>query len=158
MIRLKHFSFLQSLILTALICLASTISKAEDAPQELSWDTLAKITFEKCEVENDGFKFMYNCAIFPEEVKALEGQRVKMSGYVYPHEIKNEGMKFFWGPHAMTCPYCSGITPGLLTSANFKDPIEHDFERITITARLVLSPKDLWGLYHRFEEAELVSR
>lgn len=123
--------------------------------QDKTWKTLSKITFKKAYNETMGFKV--DVPVFSEEVSALEGQEVKIRGYIIPVEGYKGHKEFIFSayPYNM-CFFCGGAGPETVMEVFAKEPIEYTAEPITIKGTLELNADDINRLIYALHDAVLV--
>lgn len=123
--------------------------------QDKTWKTLSKITFKKEYNETMGFKV--DVPVFSEEVSALEGQEVKIRGYIIPVEGYKGHKEFIFSayPYNM-CFFCGGAGPETVMEVFAKEPIEYTAEPITIKGTLELNADDINRLIYALHDVVLV--
>ncbi len=142
-------------LLLTLFCLTLTAAalRAQSGPP--LWKTLAKITYEKKYDELLGFKV--DVPVFADEVKAMEGKMVTVSGYIIPVEGYKSHAEFVFSayPYSM-CFFCGGAGPETVMEVTATEPIKYSSEKITIKGKLLLNKDNVNRLMYVMMDAELV--
>jgi hypothetical protein len=108
-------------------------------------------------IEKDGQTWEGVRPEFADSVKALDGQLVKMSGYMFPLEESEEQSNFLYGPFPLTCPYHYHAPLTLTMEVHAAEPIAFSYEPVTIEGRLELVPEDLdYNMFYRLRDARIV--
>ena len=94
---------------------------------------------------------------FTSAVQNLNGQKIKMTGYMFPLDQTEEQKQFLLGPFPLSCPYHSH-TPINLTIESYADvPIKFSYEPITVEGVLELVPEDLeYNTFYRLKGVSLL--
>jgi hypothetical protein len=121
----------------------------------IGWDTLGslQVTSEAVTPLQAIFRTDYS-----PEVKALQGQEVKLMGFIYPLEggLKHEHFLLTaWPP---SCPFCLPAGPSQMVEVYCKDPVEFSNGAILVGGRFELLYDDPTGLYYRLHDTTLVER
>lgn len=90
---------------------------------------------------------------FSEELERLDGQPVKLIGFVYPLEAGETHDYFLLSAFPPSCPFClpGGATD--LVEVRAAEPVPYSIEPVTLSGRLVLLHGDAGGLLYRLEDA-----
>lgn len=92
--------------------------------------------------------------VFPDEVKALDGQTVLMQGYMFPLEQAEKQGRFLFGPFPASCPYHYHVGPNMVVEVQAKYPIVFSFDPMTLSGRLELVPADdEFNVFYRMKDA-----
>ncbi len=87
--------------------------KSKSTVQKISWDLL--------------YKLDYKTGQMPDEVKAIDGQRVRMAGFIVPlsddYTVLSE---FLLVPDAQACIHVPPPPPNLIIHVHLKEPIPRD--------------------------------
>jgi hypothetical protein len=142
-------------ILTVCICLA--ISVTSFAQQEITWNTLSNVTFNKKWSQSE--KMFILEPQFGEKVRALANKPVKITGYMIPIDIEDNYYVLSANPYA-SCFFCGGAGPESVLAVKFKKvPRRFDTdERLTLKGKLSLNKDNLEELNYILEEAELLGK
>ena len=115
------------------------------------WKTLSKVTYKKEFDEIMGFKV--DVPVFSDQVKELEGTRVKVKGYIIPTEGFKSHQEFIFSayPYNM-CFFCGGAGPETVMEIIASEPIKYTTEAVTIEGTLVLNSKDVNKLMYGLKD------
>jgi hypothetical protein len=141
-----------TLLFFTLVLFSGSTVQAQDGNL---WKTLSKITYEKKFDELLGFKV--DVPVFGEDIKALEGEMVEVSGYIVPVEGYKSHTEFVFSayPYNM-CFFCGGAGPETVMEVTSKDPVKYSTERVVLRGKLALNSDDINRLMYVLTEAELV--
>jgi len=125
----------------------------------LTWKELAKVTFE--EDYNEDFEEYIFRPIFSDTLKALNGKKVMVEGFVIPiEETGDETFIVLSGLPYLQCFFCGGAGPetviDILTKNKLKKRLTTD-QKITFKGKLRLNADDLDYLNYILDDAELVN-
>lgn len=140
-----------SLLVLAAFFLLSSISLVEP----VSWQTLAKVKFER--KYSDVLDEYYWFPVFGEEVQALEGKQVTVSGYVIPAGTGSDLYVLSSNPFS-SCFFCGGAGPESVMELNFagKQPrLYKTNEWLTFTGTLQLNRHDVLRMTYVLNAATL---
>ena len=121
----------------------------------VSWDTLSQLDV-RTEVLGPlraTFHTDYNAA-----TKALDGQDVKLMGFLYPLEGKREHDHFLLTAWPPSCPFCLPAGPSQMVDVYCAEPITFTDSAIQVGGRFELLHDNSTGLYYRLHDATLVQR
>ncbi|RMG61446.1 MAG: DUF3299 domain-containing protein [Bacteroidetes bacterium] len=107
--------------------------------QPLSWAQLADVRFERPAEEKDP---LYGVPIFGEKVQALDGQEVRITGYMLPLTVDNQRYILSRYPYR-NCFFCGGAGKETVLELALEEPREFDIDsRTTVrgTLRLIYDP------------------
>ncbi len=146
--------FKNIIALLLLLPLVGFATPLGEEPQEVSWQTLAKVTFNKKYLEDEDLTQWV--PTFSDDVMALDGYRIKISGYVIPVDVDAEYFVLSSNPFA-SCFFCGGAGPETVMdlrvrkgSRRFKTDEYHTF-----SGTLRLNAHDIYELNYILEGAEL---
>lgn len=141
--------------LLILLPLLFSLNLAAQSTQDVSWQDLAKVTYEKKYDELLGFKV--DVPVFAERVKELEGEMIEISGYIVPVEGYKSHTEFVFSayPYNM-CFFCGGAGPETVMEVTASEPVEYSTERITLRGKLGLNNMDINRLMYVMTDAEWV--
>ncbi len=123
----------------------------------IRWNTLAFVEFE--DRYNSVFQQFMPYPIFHENVQALDGKKVIISGYLIPlEETPNETITVLSANPYSSCYFCGGAGPETVMSVNTKGKMKKvDMDkRVTLKGTFKLNNNDLYALFYILNEAELV--
>ena len=143
------------LLFTGLFLLA-TGAFAQSAAAS-TWQDLAKVTYEKKYDELLGFKV--DVPVFGEDIKAMAGQTIEISGYIVPVEGYKSHNEFVFSayPYNM-CFFCGGAGPETVMEVTATEPVKYSTSRITLRGTLTLNDSNINQLMYLLTDAELVAK
>ena len=92
------------------------------------------------------------------DIKALDGQDVKLMGFLYPLEGKLQHERFLLTAWPPSCPFCLPAGPTQMVEVFCAEPIDFTEGAILVGGRFELLHDDPTGLYYRLHDANLVQR
>ena len=136
------------------VLLAACSLGAASSAQTGSWSTLARVTFTTEFDELLGLKV--DRPVFAEAVKALDGERVTLRGYVIPTEGYKSHTEFIFSayPYSM-CFFCGGAGPETVVEVSAVEPIDYSPDAVTLTGTLRLNEDDPNSLMYRLVDVSL---
>lgn len=126
----------------------------QDTPIELTWDQLKSLQFEESYDESTGG--FYQKPKFGIAQKALEGKKVKITGYVLPMDAELNYYVVSAFPFA-SCFFCGGAGPESVMDLKLKDQslkFKND-ERVSFCGILRLNEGNVFELPYILNEAEV---
>lgn len=120
-----------------------SLPKSKDA----LWDTLYK-TKVKVD-EKDG---TYS-ATFPDEVKRLDGQTIKISGFMLPLENSEKFSHFLLSKRTPTCFFCPPGAPNEIIEVYTTKPTEWVEDLVTYEGKFELMENKEMGVFFKLTEA-----
>ena len=144
-------------LLLLLFLFVSSVSITAQSEAASVWKDLAKITYEKKYDELLGFKV--DVPVFGDDVKAMEGEMIEISGYIVPVEGYKSHKEFVFSafPYNM-CFFCGGAGPETVMEVTANEAVKYSTERITLRGRLRLNNENINQLMYLLEDAEQVSK
>ena len=121
----------------------------------VGWDTLGNL-----EVRSEAIaplQAIFHTDYSP-EVKALNGQEVKLMGFIYPLEGGLEHEHFLLTAWPPSCPFCLPAGPSQMVEVFCKDPVEFSDGAIMLAGTFETLKDDPSGMYYRMRGAELLER
>ena len=107
-----------------------------------SWKTLADITWVKQYDDLLGFKV--DKPVFSDKIKALEGTKITLKGYIIPIEGYKSHREFVFSAYPYNlCFFCGGAGPETVMEVEAIEAITYTAEQITIRGILKLNDSDL---------------
>jgi hypothetical protein len=91
-------------------------------------------------------------------IEALDGQEVKLMGFLFPLEGGIEHARFLLTAWPPSCPFCLPAGPSQMVEVFCAEPIAYSEGAIVIAGRFELLHDDPSGLYYRLHDARLVER
>lgn len=95
--------------------------------------------------------------VFPDPVKALNGTRVKVQGFMMPLDAGMKQRRFLLSSVPTTCQFCVPAGPEGLIEVRSKVPVKYGIEAFIMEGTLHVLQDDDMGLYYRLTEAAPVS-
>ncbi len=112
------------------------------------WETLHRV-----ELVFDGPDMVPEYA---DEVRALDGETVKMVGFMLPLDASGERVLLSqFAPH---CPFCTTAGPESFVALECDEPLELSLEPIVVEGRLEVIDEAWDGYYYRMTDVALVRR
>lgn len=120
------------------------------------WKTLSKITYKKEYDEMLGFKI--DVPVFSQDVLALEGKEVTITGYIIPVEGYKSHKEFIFSayPYNM-CFFCGGAGPETVMEVVALEAVPYTADPVTIKGVLRLNATDINRLMYALEEVKKVN-
>jgi hypothetical protein len=114
------------------------------------WKVLAEIDYTKT---TDEYGEIY-VPKFNDEIRALEGEVIKLPGYIIPFEgmFKPEHLIVSSLPIA-SCFFCGSGGPETVAEAHLKEAIKYTAKMVTVTGRLELNDTDTNQLMYILRDA-----
>ena len=130
-----------------------TESAVEEKKENL-WKTLSKITYKKEYDEFLGFKI--DVPVFGDDVKALDGEVVRVKGYIIPVEGYKSHTEFILSafPYNM-CFFCGGAGPETVMEVEALEPVEYSSEQVVLEGKLQLNDADINRLMYLLVDAKI---
>ena len=91
-------------------------------------------------------------------IEALDGQEVKLMGFLFPLEGGIEHARFLLTAWPPSCPFCLPAGPSQMVEVFCVEPIAYSEGAIVIAGGFELLHDDPSGLYYRLHDARLVER
>ena len=107
-------------------------------------------TFLQCKVST-GRNLSYRIAYSP-EVRAMNGKKVAISGFMVPLEAKGDSGHFLLSRRAPSCPFCPPAEPNELVEVYAAKPLRWQESLVTCRGTLVL-PSDPRGAFFQLKDA-----
>ena len=92
-------------------------------------------------------------AQFDPALARMDGQRIRLSGYMLPVETETAGSHFVMTRRSASCPFCA--PPGLTEAVEvfLSRRIRYTLDPVTVTGRLHLVRRSEAGLFYRIDDA-----
>jgi hypothetical protein len=113
----------------------------------VSWKLLSTVT---ARVERDRV-----IPVFPQPVKALDGQALKVQGFMMPLEPGERQRHFLLSAVPTTCSFCVPAGPEGLVEVRTREPVRYTVDAVTIQGRFAVLTNDKFGLFYRVADATL---
>lgn len=124
----------------------SAQEKLPKATDEL-WDTLYKTKVRLN--EKDG---TYS-ATFPDEVRKLDGQTIKISGFILPLESSKKFKHFLLSKRTPTCPFCPPGAPNEIIEIYTDKDTDWTGDLVTYEGRCALTENEEMGIFFKMVDA-----
>jgi hypothetical protein len=124
----------------------------------LSWDLFAavkEIERQEPDPEDPQFSRYWVEPRFTKEMRALDGQTVRLMGYMFPLDPTEEQSKFLFGPYPPTCGFHYHVNANQVLEVSAKSPITFSWEPVAIEGTLHLIEKDENSVFYRVKGAIL---
>jgi hypothetical protein len=95
---------------------------------------------------------------YSKEIKALDGEQVKLMGFIYPLEGGLEHERFLLTAWPPSCPFCLPAGPSQMVEVLCAEPVEFTEGAILMAGRFEVLEDDPTGMYYRMHDAEEVER
>jgi len=115
----------------------------------VSWKTLAQV-----EPVKQGAKMVPQ---FSKELLALDGQRVRVQGFILPLDMGDQQKHFLISAVPPHCPFCMPAGPDAIVEVFGRQPIAYGFEPVIVHGKMAILKDDPGGLLYRLTEAEPVA-
>ena len=121
-----------------------------DADGAVKWEFLANMEIR---VETPAPLVTIFHRDFAPEIKAMEGEIVRLKGYMYPLSAGEAHAGFLLSALPPSCPFCLPGSATTLIDIIAETPIRYVLEPIMLEGRLNLLRDDDTGLHYRLSEA-----
>jgi uncharacterized protein len=121
----------------------------------VGWDTLGKLDVRTEVIAPLQARFHTD---YSTEVKALDGQEVKLMGFLYPLEGGLEHKRFLLTAWPPSCPFCLPAGPSQMVEVFCQEPVEFTEGAILMAGRFELLEDDPSGMYYRMQDAKELER
>lgn len=138
--------------LLAILLLMLIVAPAT-AQDRVGWDTLARVTFE--EQEDDGW--ITYIPTFSEEIEALNGQEVRLAGFMIPLDFSQVQSNFLIS--MLPGDGCYFHMPGgaeSIAEVRAEEGVEFSYDTIEMVGTLQVLKDDPYGLLYRIVDAKPV--
>jgi hypothetical protein len=123
----------------------SAIKPLQEKEGIVSWKLLSNITTKLVKGRLE--------PVFPDNVKAIHQQTVKVQGFMMPLEAGLKQVHFLLSSVPTTCPYCVPAGPEGMLEVRTKAPVAYGLEPIVVEGKLQVLQDDAMGLYYRMVDA-----
>src|SRR5918996_404559 len=121
----------------------------------VGWDVLGEMDVE---VEVLGPLRSVFHVDYTERVKALDGQEVRVMGFLYPLEGGLSHDHFLLTAWPPSCPFCLPAGPSQMVEVFCDEPVDFSEGAILMAGTLSVLEDDPSGMYYRMDKARLVER
>ncbi|AEG93571.1 Hypothetical protein Rta_24730 [Ramlibacter tataouinensis TTB310] len=91
---------------------------------------------------------------FPDALRPLHGQTVKLQGYIIPLEPGLKHRRLLLSAWSPSCPFCLTAGPEAMVEVQMRRAVAHSLDAIVLQGRLQLLDNDPAGLFYRLVDAE----
>jgi len=128
----------------------SVHSQPLDAEGILTWDALANLDVR---VETPAPLQTLFFVEFPEKIRELDGETVRLKGFMYPLEAGEAHAWFLLSALPPACPFCLPGTSRTLVDVHGEAPIRYTLDPVVLEGKFALLSEDDSGLYYRLMDA-----
>lgn len=121
----------------------------------VSWDTLAALEV-KAEVLGP-LRTQFTTS-YSEPILALDGEHVRIMGFIYPLEGGREHRRFLLTAWPPSCPFCLPAGPAQMVEVEASEPVPFTEGAILIAGDFEVLEDDPSGMYYRMTGAKLLER
>lgn len=122
---------------------------APTPPGGLDWNTIANIEFKPKDVGD----FYLGEPIHSEEVLALDGQTVKINGYMIPLEASEMQSRFVLMAYPHSCPFDMPVGAGGYVEIQADFPVEYTYDPVLVEGTFQVLEDYSRGLYYKISAA-----
>ncbi|MFN8280134.1 MAG: hypothetical protein U0V49_07605 [Saprospiraceae bacterium] len=151
-------STLKNVIVNRLIILMTLIflDTVSVLAQYSIWPILSGVKYKKVSDPLLGYEVDY--PVFNDEIKSIEGRRVKVRGFIVPTNGYKSSREFVLSALPVkSCYFCGGAGPETVIEIRVRQDIPVTSERVELEGRFRLNSADLNRLMFQLEDAILVS-
>ncbi len=117
-----------------------------------NWKALGTIEYEK---STDEYGEIY-VPKFGEDIKALEGKEIVLSGYIIPFEGMFEPNHLIISSVPVaSCFFCGGAGPESVAEVDLKESVKYTAKKVTVRGKLKLNSTDVDQLMYIIEESTM---
>jgi hypothetical protein len=116
----------------------------KELPGVVSWQTLAKVTLK------------HDKPYFDKKIEELNGQKVKVQGFMLPLEQTETQKHFLLSVNPPTCFFCLPAGAEGLVEVYTNQAIEFSYDPVIVSGILKILTNDDMGLYYRMTNAQQV--
>ncbi|MBL8559799.1 MAG: hypothetical protein JNM47_13830 [Hyphomonadaceae bacterium] len=94
--------------------------------------------------------------VFTPTVLALDGQRIRVNGYMNPMEESQLQRHFYLMAYPLSCPYCLSVGAQFVIDTRAPRGVRFTYDAILVEGRMELLHRDPDGAFYRLHDAQLV--
>jgi hypothetical protein len=161
---------------SAVIAYALTFEQGSDAPTQsiedyiekyidipagaIDWKVLGATKEISVKIQKDGYDYAYSKPEFGTQIKALDGQTIKIKGFMFPLDATDAQKLFLFGPFPVSCPFHYHVGPSLVIEVHAdKNPVEFSYDPLVLTGKLELVKDDPENsTFYRLHDAQMVKK
>ena len=114
-----------------------------------TWEMLART-----EVGYDEKTGLYSAKI-PQEVTALDGRKVTITGFMLPLESSEKFTHFLLSKRTPTCPFCPPGEPNEVINVTVTEPVEWAEDAVKVTGTFGLMDDREFGMFFKLTKAKI---
>lgn len=139
-------------IWTLLLLCCSGICSGQQSTSSENWATLAQLTYDKAE---DEYGEIY-IPVFGDEIRALEGQRIVLEGFIIPFQGMFEPDKLILSSLPIaSCFFCGGSGPETVAQIYLDESIRYTAKIVRVTGTLELNDSDVDELMYILKNSDI---
>ncbi|MFK7972039.1 MAG: DUF3299 domain-containing protein [Bacteroidia bacterium] len=138
----------------SIFILALLLGQSAHSQQLIDWKILESTTYEYTP-RPDQFDFE-GAPVFPDQVKALDGKKVRIKGYLIPLDVDGWDWALSAFPFS-SCFFCGGAGKESVMSLQVKKPLSLSADEVREFVGILRLQTDPDGLTFVLEQAKLVS-
>lgn len=123
-------------------------------PGALDWFTLMDVEVSEAEIDN----FLQYIPTFTPVIKALDGKKVKLNGYMVPLDANELQSHFILMAYPHACPFHMPGGPGGFVEVKADFPVKFTYEPILIEGHFEVLSDFSNGLFYRINAANAVTQ
>ncbi len=120
-----------------------------------TWKTLGKLTWKRFYDKDLGFDVSQ--PEFSEDIKALNGKKIEIEGYIIPVDLEGDYQVLSAFPYS-NCFFCGGAGPETVMELDMKKNERLINEKVLLKGVLRLNNDDFQKLIYRLDDVELVTK
>ncbi len=122
-----------------------------------TWQVLAKVAYKKA--YDDLLGIAVDKPIFSQDVRKLEGSRIRLSGYIIPTDGFKSHKEFVFSafPYS-SCFFCGQAGPETVVEIEARQPIDYMSDIIVLEGVLHLNTKDVNRLMYHLSDVVRVKQ
>lgn len=136
--------------------LAPTESVWKPAPTPPGGTPWSLLESTKESTRLDANKLIRSKPVFPPQIRALGGKRIKVSGYMLPLQNGAKQTHFVLLAYPPDCPFHLNPAPMQFIEVRTKAPVSVSYDVRTIEGTLTLGGEDEQGVFYRFVDGREV--
>jgi hypothetical protein len=122
----------------------------------LSWDIFTNMNEVLVKEKNPQDDFdQYYKPIYTDEIKKLNGQKIKLYGFIFPLSEGTEQTNFLFGAFPLSCPYHYHVSPKMTVEVITKTPIKFSLDPVLIEGTLDLSFNQDTQIFYYLKDAQV---
>ncbi|MDP6707627.1 MAG: DUF3299 domain-containing protein [Alphaproteobacteria bacterium] len=119
----------------------------------VTWQTLGEYELE---YESKGPGMTVFRTRFPDKVKALDGSKVTIAGFLFPLQGGETHERFLLSAYPPSCPFCLPAGPRELIEVEAEEGVDFTYDPIVLEGKFTILKDDPSGLFYRLIAARAV--